>query len=284
MSKYVKITPEILKTVVQEFSDAIKDSKFPDGKITFSKTIAQTDRKASLFLTDIAWAKMKSLVMDSDKEIAWHGIAKRGDNPNKDEYIISDILVYPQEVTGATVNTDQAEYQDWLYSQPDEVFNNIRMQGHSHVNMSTSPSGVDTSLYERILEQLDEDMFYIFIILNKRDEKTVKIYDIAKNILFETNDIDLVILDDGYAIHKFIEEAHTLVKTKTYIYSSYSSSSYPESSQSKKEEKLEKSGDKTTSATNLNGKRIAKRRDNGADVNSYLRGYPYYDEYWECLK
>ena len=58
MSKYVKITPEILKTVVQEFSDAIKDSKFPDGKITFSKTITQTDRKASLFFTDIAWAKM----------------------------------------------------------------------------------------------------------------------------------------------------------------------------------------------------------------------------------
>ena len=284
MSKYVKITPEILKTVVQEFSDAIKDSKFPDGKITFSKTIAQTDRKASLFFTDIAWTKMKSLVMDSDKEIAWHGVAKRGDDPSKDEYIISDILVYPQEVTGATVNTDQAEYQDWLYSQPDEVFNNIRMQGHSHVNMSTSPSGVDTSLYERILEQLDADMFYIFIIWNKRDEKTIKIYDIAKNILFETSDIELVILDDGYSIHKFIEEAHALVKTKTYSYSSYSSSSYSGVSQSKKEEKSEKSDDKKTSLTNTNGKRLAKRRDHGIDAEHYLGGYPYYDEDWEGWK
>ena len=77
----------------------------------------------------------------------------------KDTYLISDILVYPQEVTGSTVTTDQNEYEMWLMKQEDDVFNNIRMQGHSHVNMSTSPSSVDLNLYDGILSQLDSDMF-----------------------------------------------------------------------------------------------------------------------------
>ena len=84
----------------------------------------------------------------------------------------------------------------WLMNHEDDVFNNIRMQGHSHVNMGVTPSGVDNSLYERILEQLDDEMFYIFLIYNKKGDKTFKIYDLAKNILFETGDVTVKVLDD----------------------------------------------------------------------------------------
>lgn len=216
MSRVIKMTSQNLEEIRRDFDEALKGLKMFDGRINFTKTFGTVQRKATLYFTELAYLKMTMLVREFDKEVAWHGIAKRGDDLSKDEYIISDILVYPQEVTGATVNTDQEKYQMWLMNHDDEVFNNIRMQGHSHVNMGTTPSSVDTSLYERILEQLDDDMFYIFLIWNKRNEKTIKIYDLAKNVLFETSDVTVEILNDGTGIEHFLKDAKEMVQNKTY--------------------------------------------------------------------
>lgn len=216
MSKIIKITSQNLEEIRRDFEATLRGLKLSDGKINYTKTFSAIQRKATLYFTELAYLKMMTLVREFNKEIAWHGIAKRGDDPEKDEYIISDILVYPQEVTGSTVNTDQEKYQMWLMNHEDEVFNNIRMQGHSHVNMGTTPSAVDNSLYDRILDQLDNDMFYIFLIWNKRGEKTIKIYDLAKNILFETADVDVEVLDDGTGVEHFLKEAKTMVKDKVY--------------------------------------------------------------------
>lgn len=217
MSKLIKMTPEYMAEVRRDFEEALSSGRFADGQINFTKTFSSIERKATIFFTELAWLKMQTLIREFDKEVAWHGIAKRGKDETKDEYYITDILVYPQEVTGATVNTDQEKYQTWLFDHEDDVFNNIRMQGHSHVNMGTSPSGVDTSLYERILEQLDNDMFYIFMIWNKRKEKTIKIYDLSKNVLFETSDVTVKILDDGTGIEKFLKNAKEMVKDKPTV-------------------------------------------------------------------
>ena len=217
MSKIIKITSEDIDEIRKDFEEALKNVKLSDGKISYSKTFGNTNRKAMLYFTELAYLKMLALVRVFDKEVAWHGIAKRCDDED-DAYIISDILVYPQEVTGATVNTDQEEYQDWLMGHEDDVFNNIRMQGHSHVNMSTSPSSVDTSLYNRILEQLDGDMFYIFLIWNKRGEKTVMIYDLEKNVLFESGDITVKVREGEIGMERFLNEAKEMVKDKTKKY------------------------------------------------------------------
>lgn len=226
MSKLIKITSDCLDEVRKDFEEALQSGKFSDGKITFTKSIGSINRKANVFFTDIAWVKMQTLIREFDKEIAWHGIAFRGDDETKDDYIIKDILVYPQEVTAATVNTDQEKYQTWLFEHDDDVFNNIRMQGHSHVNMGTTPSSVDSSLYDRILEQLDDDMFYIFMIWNKRGDKTIKIYDMAKNILFETSDCTVSVLDDGYSIARFLKEAKSLVSDKVSNYTNNATQSF----------------------------------------------------------
>ena len=211
MAKIIKLTPEYLEEVRHDFEASLRGLKIADGKITFTKTFTSIQRKATVYYTETAWQKMQTLIREFDKEVAWHGIAYRGDDPEKDEYTITDILVYPQEVTGATVTTDQTKYQNWLMEHDDEVFNNIRMQGHSHVNMSTSPSGVDTSLYERILDQLDDTMFYIFLIYNKKGDKTYKIYDLAKNVLFETADVTVKILGNGFDMDEFIKDAKSKV-------------------------------------------------------------------------
>ena len=218
MSKLITLTPECLEQCKQEFLDTLASVKLSDGKINYTKTFGAIDRKAVVYFTEMAWLKMQTLVRECDKEVAWHGIAMRGEDKSKDEYFITDILVYPQEVTGATVNTDQEKYQTWLFQHDDEVFNNIRMQGHSHVNMGTTPSAVDLSLYERLLDQLDTDMFYIFMIWNKRQEKTVKIYDMKKNILFETADVSVEVLNGAYNIEQFLSESKEMVKTKPTTY------------------------------------------------------------------
>lgn len=214
MAKLIKLTAEYITEAVEAFKKALTSGKFADGEVTFTKKLGDIkDRKAKVIYKEIAWLKQNALVEQWDKEVAWHGIAKRGEG---DTYIIEDILVYPQEVTGVTVTTDQEEYETWLMNHDDDTFNNIRMQGHSHVNMPTSPSGVDNSLYERILQQLDDTMFYIFMIWNKRGEKTIKIYDMSKNILFDTKDCEVEI-DEDIGIQSFLNSAQELVKDKPAV-------------------------------------------------------------------
>lgn len=214
MSKVIKLTDEQLQECRRDFDTAISTMKLTDGKISFIKTIAAPNEKATLYFDPLAWRKMLALVKEFDKEVAWHGVAYRGDDETKNEYYITDILVYPQKVTGATVNTDQEKYEMWLMQHEDEVFNNIRMQGHSHVNMGTTPSGVDETHQAKILEQLEDDMFYIFLIWNKSNSKFIKIYDLKKNILFETTDVSVEVLDDGSGIDEFLVDAKKLVEDK----------------------------------------------------------------------
>lgn len=214
MSKMIKLTPECLAEIRKDFESSLQGAKVADGKISYTKTFGYINRKAKVFFTETAWQKMQTLIREFSTEVAWHGVAYRGDDESKDEYYITDILVYPQEVTGGTVNTDQEKYEMWLMMHEDDVFNNIRMQGHSHVNMGTSPSSVDTAHQEKILAQLEDDMFYIFMIWNKRGEKTIKIYDLAKNILFDGTDVTVEVQDDGTGMSAFLAEAKKMVADK----------------------------------------------------------------------
>ncbi len=279
MSKMIKVTEERLDEVRKEFNEAIKKLKLSDGKITYTKNFGTIDKKATLYFTELAYWKMLMLVDKFDKEVAWHGIAKRGDDPEKNEYIISDILVYPQMVTGANVETDQEKYQTWLMSHDDEVFNNIRMQGHSHVNMSTSPSSVDTNLYDQILQQLDDSMFYIFLIWNKSGDKTIKIYDMAKNVLFETADITVKTLDDGSGIGEFLKNADEMVQNKVSTYKGNSQKKLPSYDGGKGKKKLKKkdsyNGNKSSGSYYKNsGWGYGKYYDD--DFDDYYKGYGMY--------
>lgn len=262
MSKIIKMTPEFIDKVIDEFRSSITNSKVSDGRINFTKTLSGINRKAKVYFSEIAWLKMNTLVNEFSSEVAWHGLARRGDDESQDDYYIDDILVYPQEVTGATVTTNQEKYQSWLMDHDDEIFNNIRMQGHSHVNMGVTPSGVDTSLYERILGQLDDSMFYIFMICNKRGEKTIKIYDMKKNIFFDTEDVSVEVLDDGTGIEHFIKSAKQIIQNKVSSYSpSYNSYPMPDDN-SVKNDNIK------SNARSNNKKRKGKRKSNNSGVNN----------------
>lgn len=217
MSKPIKLTDELLQKIQEEFIEKVKSTKMFDGKLEYSRTFKWEgdDDRATVYLSSVAFAKMNSLIQQFSDEVAWHGVVHR-DEQDPSIFRITDILVYPQVVTGATVNTDQEKYQTWLYSFDDDVFNNIRMQGHSHVNMSVSPSGVDTTHQEKILEQISDDDYYIFMIWNKRYEHFVRIFDLKNNTLYETADVDVYIGDDGVDLRAFLDYAKEIVTTRVY--------------------------------------------------------------------
>lgn len=226
MSRIIRLNDTCKEEILKDFGDMLKKAKAEDGKISYTKILNFVNRKATLYFTELAWTKMQSLVRGFSTEVGWHGVAKRGEDPNKDEYIIEDIIVYPQVVDGANVNTDQKAYNQWLYSDElDPVFNDIRFHGHSHVNMGTTPSSVDTSHWGGILETLLDDMFYIFAIWNKRNEKTIKIYDLKKNVLFETSDITVEVLANDDT-EKFMEKAKSLVVERKHTASSSKNNTY----------------------------------------------------------
>lgn len=213
MSRIIRLTQDVLNSCIEEFSKALGEMSLVDGKISFTKTFDSNKEKAVVYFDPVAYTKMVALIKGFDKEVAWHGTARRIDE-EKNEFQIDDIFVYPQEVTGASVVTDQNKYQDWLYGLDDDKFNNLRFQGHSHVNMSVSPSGVDTQNQEQIIDQLEGDMFYIFMIWNKSFNVWCKIFDIKKNIMFESSDVTIKLANNGVDLDEFIKEAKGLVSDR----------------------------------------------------------------------
>lgn len=220
MAKYINIDQSALDGIVEEFRASLAKTRMTDGKVNFSKSLGVVSRRADLIFYEKAWAKMDALVKEFSSEVAWHGIAYRADDDGKDRYVVEDIMVYPQMVSGANVETDQVEYQNWLLAYDDDTFNNIRFQGHSHVNMPVSPSSVDMNFYESIIAGLADDAFYIFMIVNKSGSRHIKIYDMMKNILFDTeysnSDVDVYVISDETGIRSFLADAKEKVRQKAY--------------------------------------------------------------------
>ncbi len=244
MSKPIKLTPDILAECRADFEKALASAKLADGKISFTRTFTMKSRKAGVHFTTLAWRKMTALLRGFDKEVAWHGVARRG--AKEDEYIVEDIVAYPQTVSGASVEMDTEKYAMWLADNAeDERFSHLRMQGHSHVHMGVTPSSVDLNHQEEILHMLGEGDFYIFMIWNKRLESNVKIYDLEKNVLFEDADVSVTYEPDE--TDGFVEEAKKLVAEKVYAPPYVHQSdiySLPPYNPGKKDEKLGASGKK----------------------------------------
>lgn len=196
--KKINMDDSFRQDLITKFTDYVNKTKFTSNIINFSATIdnevkLRDNETPTVYISASAYLKMMLYVRDTDIEIAWHGVVER--NKEQNWYHIKDVFLYPQIIRATTVDTDQEKYQEWLQSiEDDEVFNNIRFQGHSHVNMSTYPSGTDTNMYDNFLQVLPKNDYYIFMIMNKRGEITCLIYDLAKNAIYETADINIRIL------------------------------------------------------------------------------------------
>ena len=171
----------------------------------------------TIFITSNAYIKMRMLVDKSDKEIGWYGIVNEMPGLQA-TYIIEDIVVYPQRVTGVTVEQDEDRMFEFEMSLTTEQVNHKRFHGHSHVNMSTGPSGVDENFYQELLSQVND--YFIITVTNKRNEYTTRFYDMRNNILYTDVPIHLI-QNNGTPYQDWYEENKEQVKENTVKYDYY---------------------------------------------------------------
>ena len=234
MSKIIRFTDEIIEKLRAEFDEELKKARIADGKFSFSRSFSSVEDQAVLRFTEQAYLKMTGLVDSFEKEVAWHCVVNRGENENENEYIVTDILVYPQTVSGAYVDMDDNGYAEWLnegLKAEDDRFFHLHGQGHSHVNFAVSPSQTDLDHQKEILKDVRKNGFYVFMIWNKKGDHNIWIYDLQKNKLFENKDVKLVIDEEENGVTKFLREARDLVKESKPLgynggYSSIVGSSY----------------------------------------------------------
>ena len=189
-----------------------------DIKIDVKEILEQyiTDKQLEepkVYITAEAYVKLRKLVDDTTTEIGWYGTVTK--MPGFESvFVIDDILVYPQTVTGATcVQDDDRVFEFELNLSTDQV-NRKRFHGHSHVNMGVTPSGVDEQFYQDILTQVDD--YFIVMITNKSGAYYTRFYDMQNNILYTGIPIQ-VMLDNGIALEHWYDDAtQNNIKEHTY--------------------------------------------------------------------
>lgn len=155
-----------------------------------------------IFITSEAYIKMRTLVDKTSTELGWYGFVSK--LPGLDNvYIIEDIIVYPQKVTGATCEQDEDRMFEFEMSLTTEQVRARRFQGHSHVNMGVTPSGVDEAFYQDLLSQVRD--YYIIMVTNKRGDNHIRFYDMENNIVYTELELK-VLLDNGTDIDKWYQE------------------------------------------------------------------------------
>lgn len=219
MAKKIYMTDADVESVVDELRNTLSGMKCY-GSIDIKRSFKSDERCAFIYFTPIAWAKMVTLVARYDTEVQWHGLVRR---VSEFEFEIFDIVVPPHEVTGTTVTSEYKPYGDWLNGLDDETFNAVKFHGHSHVNMAVSPSGTDEKYRLDLITQLPKpvngmDVFYIFMIINKRHAWSAEVYDLTNNALYSTDDIaiDTLFNEYGEGLEDFMAEAKKVAVSRTY--------------------------------------------------------------------
>ena len=268
MAKPIKFTDSIREEIISNFVEAIKTVRMTDGEIKFSQKFKYDDgRRAKVIFTSVAYAKMLMLVQHFTNEVAWHGVCVR-DEHDPATFRVTDILVYPQSVTGATVDMDQEKYGAWIADNiDDDRFCDLNLQGHSHVRMGVFPSGTDIGHQSEILSQLRKDGFYVFMIANKMGDTWFSIYDLRENCLYENADIDYYIGSDEVCLATFLKEADGLVVSKyAYNYGNKGSNT---------------GNNKPSNVSNLPAKPATQPETKTKPKTSPASDYDWYDEYYK---
>lgn len=217
--RQIKVTEEHITAYLDQIKEQLINARMYRS-VTFKFDPAkavQPEVRPVINFNALAYVKMRTLVQSCSTECAWHGVVEA--NEERTRFDITDILVYPQDVTGVTVKTDEIPYTKWKNELSDDVYNNLRMQGHSHVSMSATPSSVDTTMYDNMLSVLGPNSYYIFMITNKQGNIWVEIHDIKNNVIYDTDDIDITVstldMDEWY------QEQCSKIKKPSALYKGY---------------------------------------------------------------
>lgn len=86
---------------------------------------------------------------------------------------VSEVVILPQEVTGAHANISVEEIEKFYDSKPEEERAEWCFQWHSHVNMGTGPSGTDENDWNGLIQLIPN---LTVMIINRQRQYTARQY------------------------------------------------------------------------------------------------------------
>ena len=138
----------------------------------------------TIFITSDALAKMSLYIGGCTDEIGWFGFVR---DLGKRQYIIDDVILFEQQVHSTTTEITEAMLSRFAeelltFDNGVDLWNGLKMWGHSHVNMGVSPSGQDDSQMEFFSKSQHD--FFIRIIGNKSGDMRLDFYDYINGVSY----------------------------------------------------------------------------------------------------
>ena len=163
----------------------------------------------------LAFMKMQTLINGYNKEVGWYGTTEKISDHN---FRILDIIVPPQYTSAAYISDckdDPLEFQKWLDTLDDDTYNAKRFHGHSHVNMTVSPSGTDDEFFNAFSHtnaNATINSYTIDLIINKKMDMHWWVMD-EDGTEYKNKDINWTVeVQPGVTIDEFFESTKGLVR------------------------------------------------------------------------
>ena len=199
---------DILSSMQNQLDNCKRLSAFKPTIDTYLKLDPKKYKKPVIQIPADIYMKMFALVKTSNVEIQWHGLINR-DIKNQ-IYTIYDIFLPPQINSPTATTTDDKKFALWIEEKiTDFTFpiQDMRLHGHSHVNMNVFSSSIDDAYQIDLLSKVNDGDYYLFLVLNKKNDICALLYDMDQGILFETKDLIIEIIDkDGNDLNIWAED------------------------------------------------------------------------------
>ena len=142
----------------------------------------ECDKKPTILMDVDTYSRIQKIIELSPEEVSWFSyVENAGDNIFK----IKDAYIIPQKVTGSETEMTTEGLSEFMTKTIKEkgmqYYKNIRCWGHSHVNMSVSPSGQDV----KQISEFNNGEFYIMLIFNKKGDIYSEIRDFKNGLRYK---------------------------------------------------------------------------------------------------
>ena len=131
--------------------------------------------------TPFAFELRRQIVDRCKNEVGWIGLGKQLEDG---DYLIHDLAVLPQEVHSTECEFEDDAVSDWAeeFMEAGGDTTEFILWGHSHVDMTVSPSGTDIGQAAKYIKDCSP---FICAIYNKQGDSRHDIYDRVKGVVFE---------------------------------------------------------------------------------------------------
>jgi NACalpha-BTF3-like transcription factor len=176
------------------------------------KTRLLREEQPLLYFTPDALLTMQCYVEECSDEVGWLGVVRAYEN---DLYLCSEAHLLYQEVNGATTEINPEGLVKFAEEIGLELMEDVKLWGHSHVNMGTGASSQDDKQME-FFNNSGHDWFFR-IICNKKGSISVTFYNYKEGYIVEDVPWDVLypVKVDVSAIKAEIKEK---VTKKQYSY------------------------------------------------------------------